>query len=438
MTANPLRSSPLWLLLAITASESFATILIEKGIYFYTRDVLQFSDKSNLWLGLGIGVFYVMGALLSHRVSKAIGEKNLLLFVFAAQMLCHIGLMAFPATLPFLALTLLLQIVTGLKWPVLESYVSAGRGQQNLSKTLGRFNMSWAFAVPLALFFFGPLTEITWINTHIAPGAGVFVAAACIHLICLLSALRLEPSPAHLAHDAPERPDPILLLRYEKLMISSRWTMMLSYLLIFFLTPVIPSIFGMAPESSHTDTNQLIKHHLGFSLTWAPAMNSFVELIRALAFLALFLTPVWHNKSSMLTFAAISLPIGFLMTLFGGDLAALLPEHFGWTTHLIFVMVGLFLVSLGSALAYYGALYYAMVVANASVDAGGSHEGLIGSGFALGPALGLISLSASNLAGSPILGMMLCVLPCLALGLFAGLRPLSKLKYLNQITRSGI
>jgi hypothetical protein len=425
------RTSPLWLLLAITASESFATILIEKGIYFYTRDVLAFSDKSNLLLGFGIGVFYVAGALLSHRISKAIGEKNLLLTVFAAQMICHIGLMAFPATLPFLILTLLLQVVTGLKWPVLESYVSAGRGQQSLSKAIGRFNMSWAFAVPLAMFFFGPLTEIAWINKHIAPGAGVFVAAACIHLTCLVCALRLEPSPAHLAHDAPERPDPILLLRYEKLMVSSRWTMMLSYLLIFFLTPVIPSIFGTAPETGQTDPNQLIKHHLGFSLTWAPAMNSFVELVRALAFLALFLTPVWHNKSSMLTFAAISLPIGFLMTLFGGDLAALLPANLVWSAHLFLVMAGLFFVSLGSALAYYGALYYAMVVANASVDAGGSHEGLIGSGFALGPALGLASLWAANVAGSPILGMMACVLPCLALGLWAGLRPLAKLKFLN-------
>jgi hypothetical protein len=425
------RTSPLWLLLAITASESFATILIEKGIYFYTRDVLQFSDKSNLWLGLGIGVFYVMGALLSHKISKAIGEKNLLLFTFASQMLCHLGLMAFPATAPFLVFTLLLQIVTGLKWPVLESYVSAGRGQHSLSKAIGRFNMSWAFAVPVAMFFFGPLTEIKWINTHIAPGAGVFVAAACIHLTCFLSCLRLEPTPSHLAHDAPERPDPILLLRYEKLMVSSRWTMMLSYLLIFFLTPVIPSIFGMAPENAQTDPNQLIKHHLGFSLTWAPAMNSFVELVRAIAFLALFLTPVWHNKSSMLTFAAITLPLGFLMTLFGGDIAALLPESIAWGTHLFLVMAGLFLVSLGSALAYYGALYYAMVVANASVDAGGSHEGLIGSGFALGPALGLISLAASNLAGSPIIGMMLAVLPCLALGLYAGLRPLAKLKYLK-------
>jgi hypothetical protein len=423
------RTSPLWLLLAITFLESFATILIEKGIYFYTRDLLGFTDRDNLWLGFGIGVFYVVGALLSHRFTKIVGERNLLFIVFAAQLLCHLGLMTFTAPLPFVVLTLLLQVVTGLKWPVLESYISAGRGQQSLSKAIGRFNMSWAFAVPVAMFSFGYLANVPWIDRNIAPGAGVFVAAALIHMFCFGACFRLAPAPTHLAHDAPERPEPLLLLRYERLMVSSRWTMMLSYLLIFFLTPLIPSIFGSADPNADP-SSQLIRHHLGFGSFWAPAMNSFVELVRALAFLALFLTVMWHNRAGMLAFAAVSLPVGFLMTLFGGNIAALMPDSIGWTVHLLLVMLGLFLVSLGSALAYYGALYYAMVVANASVDAGGNHEGLIGSGFALGPGLGLVSLSAANIAGSPVLGLLLCVLPCLGLGLWAGLKPLTKLKYL--------
>ncbi len=426
------RTSPLWVLLGITFLESFATILIEKGIYFYTREFLQFSDRHNLALAFGIGVFYVAGALLSHKLTKKFTEKKVLLFVLLAQALCHIGLMTLHATLPFVLIILFLQIITGLKWPILESYVSAGRGQLNLSKTIGLFNMSWAFAVPIALWAVGPVSQIKWIDDHIALGAGVFVIAALLHLTCFTASFRLESTPAHLASDAPQRPEPLKLLRYEKLMISSRWTMMLSYLLIFFIAPVMPSIFGTASADASA-SGQLIQHHLGFGLSWSTALSSTPEFIRAFAFLALFLTPAWHNKSGMLTFAAISLPVGLLMTLFAGHIAAVFPgsETIAWSVHLFLALTGLFLVSLGSALAYYGALYYAMVVANASVDAGGSHEGLIGSGFALGPALGLITLQMISVTNSPIAAMLICIIPCLALGLFAGLRPLSKLKYLT-------
>ena len=40
--------------------------------------------------------------------------------------------------------------------------------------------------------------------------------------------------------------------------------------------------------------------------------------------------------------------------------------------------------------AYTASLYYALVVKNASVDAGGAHEALIGLGFVLGPVAGLV------------------------------------------------
>jgi hypothetical protein len=40
---------------------------------------------------------------------------------------------------------------------------------------------------------------------------------------------------------------------------------------------------------------------------------------------------------------------------------------------------------------YTGALYYAMEVGQADVDAGGAHEALIGLGYALGPGCGLLA-----------------------------------------------
>ena len=45
---------------------------------------------------------------------------------------------------------------------------------------------------------------------------------------------------------------------------------------------------------------------------------------------------------------------------------------------------------------YYAALYYAMSVGRAKVDAGGTHEALIGGGYMFGPLVGLMTLQASS------------------------------------------
>ena len=67
---------------------------------------------------------------------------------------------------------------------------------------------------------------------------------------------------------------------------------------------------------------------------------------------------------------------------------------------------------------YTAALYYAQVVQNASVDAGGAHEALIGLGYALGPAAGLIGSALAHGAGpgSPgyMQGMSIATLPLVA------------------------
>ncbi len=60
---------------------------------------------------------------------------------------------------------------------------------------------------------------------------------------------------------------------------------------------------------------------------------------------------------------------------------------------------------------YYSSLYYAMIVKNASVEAGGGHEGLIGAGFALGPVAGLVGVALQPALGSAVLGMVLGVGP---------------------------
>ena len=51
-------------LLLIAFLASFTAILVERGIYFYTDHRLGFTPSQNLWLALGVGVTYIIGALL--------------------------------------------------------------------------------------------------------------------------------------------------------------------------------------------------------------------------------------------------------------------------------------------------------------------------------------------------------------------------------------
>jgi hypothetical protein len=93
----------------------------------------------------------------------------------------------------------------------------------------------------------------------------------------------------------------------------------------------------------------------------------------------------------------VVLPAGFFMVLLSDQLPV--------------VLLGEAFFGISAGVLYYSSLYCAMVVKNASVDAGGSHEGLIGTGFALGPAAGLLGLGLTSALGGPLYGNLLGVGP---------------------------
>ena len=65
-----------------------------------------------------------------------------------------------------------------------------------------------------------------------------------------------------------------------------------------------------------------------------------------------------------------------------------------------------------------------MVIGNAAVKSGGTHESLIGSGFVLGPAAALAGSALGNLWHQAALGMLAGVSPIVLAGAVGGLWPL--------------
>src|SRR5687768_7419474 len=112
-------------LLLVTFLESFGTVLLERGLYFFTSDRLRYSEQQNLWLALSFGVAYVGGALVSHRLAERSKERSVLLGSLVALFVLHVAL-ALDANLRSVSLVFpVIGLLQGLKWPVVESFISA-------------------------------------------------------------------------------------------------------------------------------------------------------------------------------------------------------------------------------------------------------------------------------------------------------------------------
>jgi len=93
----------------------------------------------------------------------------------------------------------------------------------------------------------------------------------------------------------------------------------------------------------------------------------------------LWRTSFWHGRWGTLLLGSLALFAGFAAVVLGPSLWLLLA--------------GLAAFGVGMGVIYYAAIYYALSVGHAEVDAGGKHEALIGAGYTLGPLLGLLAFS---------------------------------------------
>jgi len=364
------RLSPLILL---TFVEGVATVLIQRAVYFYTRVVLDYSDIENLLLALAIGSVYVVGAGISHRLAERFGKKRLLVAAVCGLITSNLVMAACPRGIILIFGVLLAGTLNGCKWPLVESYVGGGCTPQRLSSAIGKFSLAWSLAMPVALVCAGPLIEL-------GPRS-LFLSAATLNLLSLSQLRSIHSTTKMSPPDIAHRPGAVEIARYERLLASSRWTMLNSYALMFILAPLFPGIFA----------------GLGVSVFVATGLSAIVDALRITTFFAMQHFSGWQGRVAPTLATIFVLPAAFLLILFGRDLTS--------------VLVGEALFGVAAGCTYYAALYYAMVSRNASVDAGGSHEQTIGAGVTLGPIAGLAGKQVAGMSGHPVLGMLAGVAP---------------------------
>lgn len=400
------RPTSLLLVLAVTALGSVGTGAVTNGVFFLAESAYGYGDRLNLLLGIALGVTYVLGALTVGPALRRAAQTWAWLDP-RTILVAALTLIAIAAVLPAVASAipdwrgawslwvsvLLFAPATGALWPIIESYLSGGRRGRSLVRATGAFNIVWSVSVVSSMWVMVLLIEKSPL--------GVLLVVGLVHLVAAGLAFGFRPEPARSDADAwPDEPHPAT---YNVLLAVLRVLLPLSYVLSSTLSPLLPGILD----------------RLQIEIGWKPALASVWMSARVVTFVTLERWHGWHGRWSV--------PIGATVLMGAGFTAAVLCSSFG-SLGLPVLIVGLFAFGLGMAAIYVGALYYVMEVGHGGVEAGGSHEAIIGVGYSLGPVCGLAAGSMTGWADSGsrdawVLALVgLLVLVALAVGVPAMLR----------------
>jgi hypothetical protein len=357
------RPTPLPAALVFAGLNSFAAGTATMGVFFVARKAFGFGEARNYGLGLVVGATYVVGALAAARVPRALARAA---FSVRAYLALLTGALALLCLAPFLwregwVLFLFLGLyapLTGLFWPLVESYLSGGRSGARLRSAVGRFNVVWSAGVALGL-----LVETLFLDEGSSAGRAlaVFPLLAAMHGTSLVLLFAFPHAPARHEDDAHAVPP-----SYRRLLGIHRLLLALTYLVMYTLSPYLPRLVET----------------LAIGTTWHTPLASVWMFARVGTFLVMERWHGWHGRFATALLGAVALVLGFAAIVLAPLGAPGAPAIACFT-------LGLVAFGAGAAALYTAALYYVMEVGAAGVDAGGSHEALIGLGYTIGPACGL-------------------------------------------------
>lgn len=346
------------LMMIFVAQASLAGGMVGHGVYFITDHVYQFSAQKNLLFAFMIYLPYAPGALYAGYLTRRLGGGRNVLLAVSILMVIACGWLGFSGrafdlwiVVPFY------NFLAGVQWPIVESYITAGHHGSRMRRTIGIFNMTWAIALCPAFWIVGMLIDNS---------AWLFAILVILHLANAFLILKWPVHPS--SHDGDTQ-DKEIGTEYQYLLHSARILLPVSYVMMYALTPMLPSVW----------------QRLDIALSWGAALSSMWMLGRVMVFYMMFKSTRWHGSWTILFMGMGLVLTGFIVSLVSGSV---LP-----------VLLGLGMFGTGQGLVYYSALYYGMAVGHAKVESGGMHEAVIGIGFLIGPALGLLGQSFTGDAG---------------------------------------
>jgi hypothetical protein len=372
--------APLWSVLAFTFLNSLGSGVVTTGIVFLAKSAYSFGRLENYWLGILQGVTYIVAALCAGRLVRALRRAFpacspravLAGLMLVAGAVCSVPILARwlsgSPTGGAWAVWLLVGVyspLTGILWPMAESFLSGGRSGGVLRRATGQFNVAWSSALVVAFFAMAFLLETNPLLIILILG-GVHVGSTAL-------LLRFPPSPAPHIHEEHEPHPPV----YRSLLAVMRLLLPTSYVLYSALNPYLPLAF----------------ERMGIPPTYFTVVAAAWLLARTFTMVVFERLHAWHGRWGVPIVGGIILVAGFAMTVLSPRLVAPVADaagaHPGAGAALAVGVLGLTLFGVGMGAIYCAAIYYAMEVGSAEVDAGGVHEALIGVGYTVGPGVGL-------------------------------------------------
>lgn len=375
------RRAPLTAILAVTFFGSVSGGAFWAGLFFVTAQHYLFSPQRNLVLAASMGALSAAASWRSGRLAARFAPRAVLWAAFALWAAVAFLPVALPHAEWALWVTAFVASVSSATiWPIVESYVSAGRHGAHMRRAIGWFNVVWtpAMAVPLFLMPLVARLGLVW-----CLGLG-----GIINMLALAATLGLPPRPAaHHEDEARAAMGP----EYGALAKSSTWLLPLSYVISTTIAPLLP--FRLAAVGVGSDGSV-------FAGLWMTA--------RFVTFFMMWRTAFWHGRWGTLAAGSALLLASFAALL-------LAPTAVG-------LVAGLIGFGVGMGLIYYCALYYSLTVGHAAVEAGGLFEALVGVGSCVGPLVGTTGqlLGGPPHASAATLGVAAVIL---ALGARGVLRP---------------
>lgn len=407
--------TPLWAVGALTFLASIGTGVVWNGISFIAKHDYGFSEFQTLWLYAMMGGTYVIGALSTGRALRSLEQllspRSVLGLILCLEALTCVSLWFVHRAWMLWVVAAVMSVLSSWVWPIVESYLTAGRHGESMRNAIGWWNLTWTAAVAVALVMMMPVMKEQPDVLHIG-GTAIrleprlaIVVLGLLHAVALLPLMRFGRFPgAHDEHLSSASIQP----EYPYLLHAARLLLPLSYLLNSTMSPLLPYLFERIELQQELETT--------IASTWM--------WMRIIAMAIMWRVGFWHGRWGTLLLGGAAMTLGFAVAI----MAAWLP---------IFI-VGLALFGTGMGIVYYAALYYAMSVGRAEVDAGGTHEALIGVGYTVGPITGLVGVSATSAAREAGVqvwdGAILVTIVCLliAAAAIAVVRPYLKARRLRR------
>jgi hypothetical protein len=349
------RPAPLAAVLAVTFLGSVSGGAFWSGLFFVTEAYYRFSPARNLVLAAVMGAVYAVVARAAARATREAVPRNVLtaaLVTWTAAAFLPILFRHSEAALWVAALVG--SAASATVWPVVESYLAAGRHGARMRAAIGWFNVTWT-----------PATAVALVVMPLFARAGAVWTFALSGLVSVAALVVVRALPSRPGAHEPEAASAAVGPEYAWLVRSASWLLPLSYVISSNLAPVLP-------------------YRLAAVGVGAPA-SLVAALWMAARFGTLFVmwrTGFWHGRWGTLAAGAGALGAGLALVLLARSPAAM--------------VAGLLLYGAGMGLTYYAALYYSMAIGHAAVDAGGSFESLIGVGYTVGPMLGIVGHVAAG------------------------------------------